>query len=155
MMTKGTNELQLIAPQDLSIDTSSPNKVTFAARDLTYYVSVRIIPAQSGLAKGETLKPDSSWVLENYSGASVTEELSIPTGAGDCKLFNFNWTSNGSMNRVGRIGLVQTAIGLVEFVALADPHQTKAASDDFHAVLCSLQTNEHGPIKLLPVPDHS
>ncbi|MGC3960970.1 MAG: hypothetical protein QM813_24480 [Verrucomicrobiota bacterium] len=155
LITKGTNELLLVAPQDLRIDTAATDKVSFVARDLTYYVSIRIIPAPSGLVKGETLKFDSDWVLENYPGASVTEEFSIPTGEGDCKLINFNWPVNGLMNRVGRIGLIQTATGLVEFVMLADPRQAKAASDDFHAVLCSLQTNKHGPIKLPPVPDHS
>ena len=155
MITKGTNELVLIAPQNLRIGTCSPNKVTFAIRDLTFYISVRIIPPPSDLAKSEPLEINSGWVLENYSGARVTEELSMPTGAGDCKLFNFVWPRTGLSNRVGRIGLVQTATGLVEFTMLADPNHAKAASDDFHAVLCSLRTNEHGPIKFPRLPDHS
>lgn len=155
MMTKGTNELLVVAPQDVRIDASAPNKVTFAARDVTYYISVRLIPLPAGLTKEKPFEPDSSWVLENYPGANVTEELSMPIGQGDCKLFNFVWSSNGLMNRVGRIGLVQTVTGLVEVTMLADPRQAKAASDDFHAVLGSLQTNERGPIKLRRLPDHS
>lgn len=154
-ITLGTNVLQLVAPQELSIDMSVPYKVTFATRDFTYYVSVRIIPPPSGLARSETSKPDASWVLEQYSDARITDELSVPTGEGDCKVFGFTWAIPGVRDRVGRIGLIQSATGMIEFAMLADPRLAKAASDDFHAVLLSLQTNRHGPIKHIPMPDHS
>ena len=156
-MIKGTNELQLVVPQGLGIDTSSPAKVIFASRDLMYWVSVRIIPPQPGSAGDNVASPDSNWVLANYSDANVTEETSVPTGEGDCKVFNFNWPLRGTgvTDRVGRIGLIRTTAGLVEFAMVAGSQQSRVASDDFLAVLRSFQTNRHGPIKRPALPDHS
>jgi hypothetical protein len=150
-IAKGTNELQLVAPQELGIDTTSPGKVTFAARELTYWISVRIIASSDG-ANTETSKPE---ILANYSGARVTQELSMPAANGERKIINFAWPIPGASERVGSVCFVHTAVGTVEITMVADSLRAKVAADDFRAVLNSLQTNEQGPIENIPMPDHS
>lgn len=154
-MNRGTNELLVVAPQELRIDLPAPARVTLAGRDLAYSLSVRVLSVSPVVPPSDLTQPGAEWVREQYPGARITAERSLPVGEKTCTAVDFVLPVRGARDRLCKVGLVPTAAGVVEFLMIADPEAVPAASENFNALLRSFQTNERGPIKLIPLPDHS
>lgn len=154
-ITSGTNELLLVAPQGLRIDATMPGRITLAPHNLGYTLFVRLITASPESATAGSVELNSSYVLAQFPGATITEQSTASVTDKLGKAYSFVWPVAGASDRIGRTTLIQTSAGTLDITLISDPKEGKSAEDDFRSIMLSLRTNENGAIKMPPIPANS
>ena len=103
-VTIGTNKFAFLVPPGCRMSESSTNKITFAAADLSFYMTFRVVgPVPE---KNADLNPDTcrSMALSGHSDTIVTQEFSAPAADHTGPAFDLRWTGLARLSlRTGRL----------------------------------------------------
>ncbi|HYG21759.1 MAG TPA: hypothetical protein VEH04_03175 [Verrucomicrobiae bacterium] len=149
----GTNKLVLRVPGGFQLDAADPDRVVVSNLELGQYISIQLVPrSQAGDAPAR-----DAWkqrALRLGQNPTIVEELTEYALNRSGPGFDLRWMQSGAEQRA-RVVYIPTSSGTLEISLFASAAQFDRARLFLRIVLASMQTDEHGPIVITPLPDFS
>lgn len=150
MITSGTNEFLLVAPDGLTMDTTRPNKILLYPSDKSFFLTFRM----TGTAADDPGSQSCRKLLEEqYPGAQIVEEFSITAAGRSGPAFDLRWKSGRVSERFVRVAFIPSAAGLLEFSRISDAQNAGEAQRTFNGMIRAFRSNEKGKIEIKRSPD--
>lgn len=154
LVTTGTNQLLFVLPPQARTTGTSSDTIVLWASDGRSYFNLRILEP---LATGPEQKPPSpsDRAAARFPGVHDLQEFSMSVAgqAGQGVEFQREFPEVGK--RFFRILWVPSAAGTLEFFLDADVRNAAAGRQLLESVLVTVQSNNRGPIRVVPRSDKS
>jgi hypothetical protein len=152
-MRSGTNEFVFVLPDGLSKGTAPEGTIVLGARDLSYYVSVRLAalpPVNAG-----TREALQEWIASHYADAKSLEGFTARVADREGTGFQLRRDPAGVGSRLARVLWVPFNAGIMEFALDADAKNASAGQAAMDTILLTFRSNEGGRLEIVKRSDKS
>jgi len=150
VMRMGTNEFAFVLPAELRREVTPEGMTVLTSKDMSYYVSLRIIP--SSAAGREALRQRAA---SQYADASGLEDFTAWVDDHEGTGLHLRQEVPKVGNRLVRLLWVPFKAGVIEFALNADARNAKAGQSALDIILLSFRSNERGSLEIVPRSDKS
>ena len=143
----GTNEFMFVVPNGLRTQTAPEGNIVLISREMTYYVSLRIVaPPSTNTELNAVLR---EWIASQYVHASSLEEFTTTVAEREGTGFQLRQALPGVGGRLIRILWVPFKAGGLEIALNADNNSASAGQGAFDMILLTFRSNERGRIEIV------
>ena len=147
LIRSGTNEFMFVVPEGLRTQTSSEGSIVLTGRDVSYYLSIRIVgPAPAGPGLKEVLREHVANQFPNVSGL---EEFTTMVAEREGTGFQLRQELPKVGDRLIRVLWLPFKAGILEFALNADSNSASEGQGAFDMILLTFRSNERGKLEVV------
>ncbi len=147
--TSGTNRFAFLLPAGYRLEVVRQDRVLLISPDQVGYIAIRIVDA----VVRKTIPPDAmrEKARFQFGQPEIVEEFRLH--AADCAgpAIELKWLGPENFPMRGRMALVPTAIGVLEFTAATPPGSIVEAHNALNTVLTTFRAAAGGELKISPL----
>lgn len=147
--TSGTNRFAFLLPAGYRMEVVRQDKVLLISPDQLGYIAIRIVDAVVRKTIPQDVLREKARL--QFAQPEIVEEFRLH--AADCAgpAIEFKWLGPENFPMRGRMALVPTAIGVLEFTAATPPAGIVEAHHALNTVLTTFRAAAGGELKIAPL----